>query len=72
MKITLSLDENSEKVQAFLNFIKTLDFVSLERNDDIPQWQKDKLDIYLDEHHNGTADYWDDAKKDLFAKYKVK
>lgn len=74
MKITLSFDENNEKVQAFLNFIKTLDFINLERNDDIPQWQKDELDGYLEEHHNGTAEYvdWEDAKKSLFEKYKVK
>ena len=74
MKITLSVDENNEKVQAFLNFIKTLDFVSFERNDDIPQWQKDRLDVYLEEHNDGTAEYidWDDAKRGLFEKYNVK
>lgn len=74
MKIVLSLDEKSEKVQAFLNFIKTLDFVSMEKTDDIPKWQKHKLDIYLEEHKNGAAEYvdWEDAKKSLFDKYSVK
>jgi len=71
MKIVLSLDENNEKAIAFLTFIKTLDFISFESKDDLPQWQKDKLDIYLEEHQNGTAEYtdWDSAKKSLFDKF---
>lgn len=71
MKIVVSLDENNEQAKAFLEFIKTLDFLSLEKDSDLPQWQKDKLDIYLDEHKAGTAEYedWDDAKSRLFKKY---
>ncbi|WP_294824374.1 hypothetical protein [uncultured Flavobacterium sp.] len=71
MKIVLSLDENNEKAKAFLEFIKTLDFLSLEKDSDLPKWQKDKLDIYLDEHTAGTAEYeeWNDVKSYLFKKY---
>lgn len=71
MKIVLSLDENNEKAKAFLNFIKTLDFINVEKQADIPQWQKDKLDLYLQEHESGTAEYleWDEVKTNLFDKY---
>lgn len=71
MKIVLSLDENNEKAKAFLNFIKTLDFISVEKQADIPQWQKDKLDLYLEEHESGKAEYveWDEVKTNLFDKY---
>jgi len=71
MKIVLSLDENNEKAKAFLNFIKTLDFVNVEKDVDLPQWQKDELDVYLNEHARGEADYaeWDTIKKNLFDKY---
>ncbi|TRW25117.1 hypothetical protein FMM05_07345 [Flavobacterium zepuense] len=71
MKIVLSLDENNEKAKAFLNFIQTLDFIRLEKNDDLPQWQKDRLDVYLEEHQNGTAEYtdWNSVKKTLFDKF---
>lgn len=39
--------------------------------DRIPKWQKDKLDVYLEEHNNGSAEYveWEDVKKELFDKY---
>ena len=33
-------DISNPKAQAFLDFIKTLDFVSVDEND-IPQWQQD-------------------------------
>ena len=60
------------KVKAFLEYIKTLDFVHFDR-DDIPTWQKEQLDQALDQHRDGTAPYkdWNEVRKELFANYKV-
>lgn len=41
MKITLDIQEN--RLSTFLAFIKTLDYVSITKDDNIPQWQKDEV-----------------------------
>ncbi|MBL4653578.1 MAG: addiction module protein [Flavobacteriales bacterium] len=41
MKITLDIQES--RFKTFLEFIKTLDYVSVP-NEDIPQWQMDEVE----------------------------
>ncbi len=52
MQLTLNIKEN--KVEAFINFIKTLDYVSIQEDEvlDIPQWQQD---IVLDRMKSGES-----------------
>jgi hypothetical protein len=70
---TIQIDDSNPKAKAFLEFIKTLDFVRVDK-DDIPAWQKEQLDKAIEEHKSGTTNYtdWNEAKKNLFAKYNVK
>lgn len=70
---TILIDDSNPKAKAFLEFVKTLDFVRMDK-DDIPTWQKEQLDKSLEQHKSGTANYtdWNEAKKNLFAKYNVK
>tara|TARA_B100000809_G_C14796087_1_gene408502 strand:+ start:21 stop:236 length:216 start_codon:yes stop_codon:yes gene_type:complete len=45
MKVTLDIKEN--RLSTFLAFIKTLDYVSISKEDSIPQWQKDEVNQRL-------------------------
>ncbi len=40
---TIHIDESNKYAQAFLDYLKSLDFVKIEENEDvvIPQWQQD-------------------------------
>ena len=67
MKLTLDIEDN--KFKAFLEFIKTLDYVSI-REDAIPQWQQDEVARRVDLIEKGemkTRD-WEEAKTDIFKK----
>lgn len=70
---TIQIDDSNSKAKALLEYLKTLDFVRVDKND-IPTWQKEQLDIVLEEHKNGTIHYtdWNEAKKNIFAKYNAK
>jgi len=37
------LDVQDKNYEAFLEFIKTLDYVSVKKEDTIPQWQKEEV-----------------------------
>jgi hypothetical protein len=52
MQLTLNIKEN--KVEAFINFIKTLDYVSIQEDEvlEIPQWQQD---IVMNRMKNGET-----------------
>lgn len=41
MKITLDIKE--DRFNTFLDFIKTLDYVSVKKEDAIPQWQQEEV-----------------------------
>lgn len=70
---TIHIDDSNGKAKALLEYLKTLDYVRVENND-IPAWQREQLDIALEEHKTGNANYtdWNEVRKTLFAKYKVK
>jgi len=68
MKITLDIQDN--KFDTFLRFIKTLDYVSINKEDEIPQWQQDEVNKRLKLINSGEMKTrsWEEAKKDVFKK----
>jgi len=68
MKITLDIQDN--KFDTFLRFIKTLDYVSINKEDAIPQWQQDEVNKRLKLINSGEMKTrsWEEAKKDVFKK----
>lgn len=65
-QITLSIDES--KFKAFLNFIKTLDYVSVSDEIDIPteQQQETESRIKLLQEGKMKTRSWNEAKQDVF------
>lgn len=66
MKITLDIQDN--RFDAFLNFIKTLDYVSINKQDDIPIWQKEEVKRRLESIEKGQMKKrsWVKAKEEIF------
>ena len=72
---TLYLDDTGEKAKAFLEFVKTLDFVSEENEEFTLSTDHIKeLDAALKEHEEGKANYksWDSVRQQLFKKNNIK
>ncbi|OFY97246.1 MAG: hypothetical protein A3K10_06290 [Bacteroidetes bacterium RIFCSPLOWO2_12_FULL_31_6] len=69
MKITLDIKEN--RLSTFLAFIKTLDYVSISKEDSIPQWQKDEVNQRLKdlEKYPERAVDFDQVMEDMEKKY---
>ena len=67
MKLTLEIQDS--RFKTFLDFIKTLDYVSIQE-DAIPQWQQDEVNKRLELINKGKMKTrnWDEAKKDIFKK----
>lgn len=65
-QITLNIEEN--KFKAFLNFIKTLDYVALSEETEIPLAQQKEVNrrIKLMEEGKLKKRTWDEAKNDIF------
>jgi hypothetical protein len=69
MKVTLDIQDN--KFNTFLEFIKTLDYVSVKKDDVIPQWQMNEVEKRLQDHKKNperAMDFdaaMDDIEKDL-------
>lgn len=68
MKITLDIQDS--RFDTFLNFIKTLDYVAINEDDSIPQWQEDAANKRLQLVDTGDMKTrnWDEAKTDIFKK----
>ncbi len=66
MKITLDIQDS--RFDTFLSFIKTLDYVSINKEDAIPQWQQDEVNkrLQLIEKGEMKTRSWNQAKKDIF------
>lgn len=66
MKITLDIQDR--QFDTFLSFIKTLDYVSIHKDDAIPQWQQDEVNkrLQLIEKGEMKTRSWNEAKKDIF------
>ena len=67
-QIILNIEES--KFKAFLSFIKTLDYVSVSKEDSIPEWQQQEVNkrLQLIEKGEMKTRSWDEAKKDIFKK----
>jgi hypothetical protein len=68
MIITLDIQDN--RLETFLSFIRTLDYVSIKNEDAIPQWQQDEVKRRLELVDKGEMNTrsWDEAKGDIFKK----
>jgi len=68
MKITLDIQKS--KFNTFLEFIKTLDYVSVKNEDIVPQWQQEEVNkrLQLIEKGEMKTRSWDKAKTDIFKK----
>jgi len=68
MKVTLDIQDN--RFDTFLEFIKTLDYVSVKEEDAIPQWQQDEVNKRLELVINDKMEIrsWYEAKEDIFRK----
>ena len=66
MRITLDIQDN--KFDTFLSFIKTLDYVSINKEDAILQWQQDEVNKRTKLINSGEmkTSSWDEAKKNIF------
>jgi hypothetical protein len=67
MQITLEIQDS--RFSTFLEFIKTLDYVSINREKESPQWQQDEVSKRLKLIESGemkTRD-WFQAKADVFS-----
>ena len=67
-RITLNIEE--ENYQAFLDFLKTLNYVSISEGYEIPESQKAEVNERLEEIEKGIMKTrsWEEAKKDIFKK----
>lgn len=68
MRVILDIEDN--RFDTFLNFIKTLDYVSIKKDEAIPQWQQDEVNKRLELIDRGKMKTrsWDEAKKEIFSK----
>lgn len=68
MKITLDVKDN--QFDAFLNFIKTLEYVSVYDEENIPEWQQQEVNNRITVINNGKMKTrsWDEAQKEIFKK----
>jgi len=68
MKITLDIQESRYNI--FLDFIKTLDYVSVKKEDTIPPWQQEEVSrrLQLIEKGEMRTRSWKEAKADIFKK----
>lgn len=67
-QIILNIEES--KFKAFLTFIKTLDYVSVSKQEAIPEWQQKEVSkrLQLIEKGEMKTRSWQKAKKDIFWK----
>jgi hypothetical protein len=66
----LTLDIEDSKYRAFLDFIKTLYYVSIKHETIIPQWQQEEVERRLSLVESGKMKIrdWEDVKKHVFKK----
>ncbi len=67
-KLILNIEES--KYQAFLSLIKTLDYVSVSKDDAIPAWQQEEVNRRMELIAKGEMNVrsWDEASKEVFKK----
>ena len=67
-KIILNIEE--DKYQTFIEFIKTLDYVTVSDEEYIPQWQVNEVENRLEKlkSQKTSARDWELASKEVFKK----
>ena len=67
MKQTVLNIEDS-KFKAFFSFIKTLDYVSVSKDEAVPAWQQEEVNKRMQLIESGEMKIrsWDEAKKEIF------
>jgi hypothetical protein len=67
-RLILNIEES--KYQAFLSFIKTLDYVSVSKDYAIPGWQQEEVNRRMELIAKGEMNVrsWDEARADVFKK----
>ena len=71
-QVTLNIED--DKLKTFMAFIKTLNYVSLEKNEEIiPLWQQEEVAKSITEIDNGPAvlEDWEVTRKRLFKKHNI-
>lgn len=65
-QIVLNIEDS--KFNAFFSFIKTLDYVSVSKEEKIPAWQEEEVNRrkQLIEKGEMKSRNWDEAKKEIF------
>lgn len=73
MLYRIHIDESNSKAKALLEYLKTLDFITVDK-DELPSWQEEELNNALKDHKEGNANYndWEKVKENLFKKHKIK
>ena len=68
MKITIDIKE--KQYQTFLNFIKTLDYVSINVENPVPDWQQKETEKRKQMINSGEmkTHNWETVEKELFYK----
>lgn len=66
-RITLNIQDS--KYSAFLEFIKTLDYVQINENEQTPAFHKEIIENRLNELNEEDLNQWEDVKKKLNKKY---
>jgi hypothetical protein len=71
--IHIRIDEQHLSAKALLDYLKTLDFVSIEETQEPNEWQMQKLDELQVSQDNGELEFvsWNQAKEKLSKKYRV-
>lgn len=66
MKLTLEIED--QQFDIFLSFLKTLDYVSIEPETNVPQGQQEEVQRRLEAIERGQMPIqsWENAKKDIF------
>jgi hypothetical protein len=70
MKITLDIDTSDSKALALLNYIRTLDFISIgEKGGTITPEQKKAIDVGIEQLRKGNGILHSEVKKDTKKRY---
>ena len=64
----VTLEVNDKNFEAFMDYIKTLDYVSIKGNEyEVPEWQQREVAERLAEYKKGNikTKSWDEVRKNL-------
>jgi hypothetical protein len=63
---TIHIDDSNKYAQAFLDYLKSLDFVKIEEDDvSIPQWQQDIVRERIKNTKKEDYVSWDEVEKNI-------